>query len=211
MRLLVPADDETRETEISVRFDADQLVLCSAGGGGDLKIVPYTQIQSAIYSYSEGPRRWKSGVIVGVAAGPLALPVIFMKGKKHWLTVKTARDYTVLRLEKGLFKSILSEFSARSGVKVEEVGREVKAVAMLGVGAMTPVIVQLRDLTEVKGTVSEAGDDTFVVQDRQSRRDKTIAYSEVTSIRPELSAHARLAIGFTVGWWVFWTVAGFFV
>ena len=211
VRLLVPVGDETQETEVTLVLDADQLVIRSVKGGSDLKAFPYTQIKSAVYSYSESPRRWKSGVVAGLAVGPVASPIFLMKGKKHWLTVKTDGDYVVLRLDKGNYKVILTEFATRSGVKVEAAGEEVKAVAKLGVGESARVTVKLRDLTEVEGNVSQAGEDTFVVRDKKSQKDKTIAYSEVISMKAELSTGANIAIGLTVGWWVFWILASFFI
>ena len=41
-----------------------------------------------------------------------------MKGKKHWLTIKTGSDYAILRLDKDNYKIILPTFEARTGKKV---------------------------------------------------------------------------------------------
>ena len=48
----------------------------------------------------------------------------FMKGKKHWLTIRTQNDYAVLHLDKNDYRLILTAFETRSGVKVEVLPEE---------------------------------------------------------------------------------------
>ncbi len=89
------------------------------------KSFPYESIKSAEYSNSKHPR-WKAGIGAAIAVGVFALPLFFMKGKKHWLTIKTGDDYAILRLDKDNYKIILPTFEARTGKKVETVEDETK-------------------------------------------------------------------------------------
>ena len=68
--------------------------------------------------------RWKSGIGLAVAFGIFALPVFFMKGKKHWLTIAAEGDFAVLRLDKNNYRIILPTFEARTGKRVEAVAEE---------------------------------------------------------------------------------------
>ena len=53
-----------------------------------------------------------------------ALPVFFMKGKKHWLTLAAERDFAVLRLDKGNYKLVLPAVEMHTGRKVETASEE---------------------------------------------------------------------------------------
>ncbi len=61
---------------------------------------------------------------MAIAVGVFALPVFFMKGKKHWLTIAVEKDFAVLRLDKKNYKLILPTFEARTGRRVEAVAEE---------------------------------------------------------------------------------------
>jgi hypothetical protein len=99
------------------------LLIQSRKGGSELKNFAYADIKSAEYSYSKHPR-WRAGAAAAIAIGIFALPLFFMKGKKHWLTVRTEKDFAVLRLDKDNYKIILPTFEARTGRKVETVGED---------------------------------------------------------------------------------------
>ena len=87
-------------------------------------------IVSAEYSYSKKPR-WKTGLALGAAGilfPPLwivALPLGFTKHRKHWLTVRTTKDFAVIKIRKGNRKILIPTFETRSGMTVVSVG-EVK-------------------------------------------------------------------------------------
>jgi len=123
VKLMVNTGERPAETDVVLRLEQDRVSIRSKRGGADLKTFPYTTIKSAEYGYSKSPR-WKSGIGAAVAVGVFALPIFFMKGKKHWLTLQTADDYAMLRLDKANYKIILPAFETRSGVKVETVADE---------------------------------------------------------------------------------------
>lgn len=123
VKLMVNTGDKPAATDVVLRLEEGRLVIRSRDGAADLKTFAYADIKTAEYSYSKSPR-WKSGIGVAVAVGIFALPLFFMKGKKHWLTVQTNDDYAMMQLDKQNYKIILPAFEARSGIKVEAVAEE---------------------------------------------------------------------------------------
>ena len=111
-----------------LRFE-DEAIVIRAKSGAVLKTIPYKSVNTAEYSYSKS-RRWKSGTALAVAFGAFlipvffAIPVFFMKGKKHWLTIGADKDFSVLRLDKNNYKRILPALAARTGKNVETVADE---------------------------------------------------------------------------------------
>jgi hypothetical protein len=88
--------------------------------------IPYSAIQSASYSNTETPR-WKAGAGAALVVGIFALPLFFMKGKKHWLTVvfegvpEHPENGLLLRLDKSNFAQIIGTFEGQTGVTVERI------------------------------------------------------------------------------------------
>lgn len=81
--------------------------------------------------------------------------------------------------------------------KQTQLAARVKAdVAKRGVGEKAGVTVKLRDKTEVKGYVYQAGEDNFVVRNPKTAEDTTVAYRDVTAVKGKgLSKGAKIAIG----------------
>ncbi len=66
-------------------------------------------------------------------------------------------------------------------------------------GEKVRVTVKLRGTSPVKGYISRAGGDNFVVTDKKSGVDTTIAYGEVVSVNRQRSTAAKIAIGVGIG------------
>ncbi len=122
VKLIVNTGDKGEEQEAVLHFDETALVVRSRSGAV-LKTLAYADIKGADYAYAKSPR-WKSGIGLAVAFGIFALPVFFMKGKKHWLTIAAEKDFAVLRLDKNNYRIILPTFEARTGKRVEAVADE---------------------------------------------------------------------------------------
>lgn len=74
----------------------------------------YADVISADYSYSKKPVFSPTAVIAAIfVVGVLAAPLLFLKKKTHWLSVRTADDYLVLRLNGKNHRAILDEFFSR--------------------------------------------------------------------------------------------------
>lgn len=119
IKLLVNEGDEAEETDAVLFLEEDRLVVLSEDEV-PLKVIPYESVRSAEYSHSKHPR-WKAGLGAAIAVGIFALPIFFLKGKKHWLTVQSEDDFAILRLDKRNYKLIQLTFEARSGLPVETV------------------------------------------------------------------------------------------
>ena len=85
-----------------------------------------------------------------------------------------------------------AEKEARFGEKVKE------GVRRLGTGEATRVEVRLRHKTKLKGYISDAGENSFVVVDA-SGANHTVAYPQVKKVTGNnLSTGARIAIGVAI-------------
>ena len=79
----------------------------------------YKDVKSADYSFSKKPM-WKTGAVTAIFIGVFALPIFFMKSKSHWLTVRTEKDYAILKLEGDNYRQILAELETHN-IKVETI------------------------------------------------------------------------------------------
>ena len=122
VRLVVNTGEKAEEVDAVLRFEDDAVVIYGKGGR-PLKTLAYAGIKGAEYSYAKGPR-WKSGIGLAVAVGVFALPVFFMKGKKHWLTIAAEQDFAVIRLDKKNYKLILPTFEALTGKRIQSLSEE---------------------------------------------------------------------------------------
>lgn len=122
VHLLVNTGDKPEERDAILRLDGSTVTIESRAGG-QVKRWSAAEIKSLEYSYSKSPR-WKSGTAVAIAVGVFAIPIFFMKGKKHWLTVVGENDFAVLRLDKTNYRVILPALEASTGKPVEHVPEE---------------------------------------------------------------------------------------
>lgn len=88
--------------------------------GGVLQELSYADIQAATYSKSKHPR-WKAGLAVALAINVFALPVFFMKSKKHWLTMQGEGQHAVFRLSKKNYHLVIAAVESHTGVKVDRI------------------------------------------------------------------------------------------
>lgn len=114
-KMVIPSGKKSRQVGVLLNFLPDKLVI---QGEGVKRELPYSEITSAMYSRSKHPR-WKAALAAGVTViGIFALPVLFMKGKKHWLTLTTADEGTLLRLSKKNWRLVLTTLEGH-GVELE--------------------------------------------------------------------------------------------
>ena len=82
----------------------------------------YTDIKQADASYSKKPMLSGGGAIAD--GGPLvgfifALPFLFIKKKKHWMTVQTGNEFAVMQLGDNNWREIAAEMQTHN-VKVND-------------------------------------------------------------------------------------------
>ena len=69
-------------------------------------------------------------------------------------------------------------------------------ISKLGTGAEARIEVKLRNKTKLKGYVSEAGEDSFVIVDEKTGATSTVTYTQVQQVKGNnLSTAAEIAIG----------------
>ena len=128
VKIMLQNGDKTSQKPVVVRFSEDSMTIKNKTGSLT-KTFEYADIESAEYSYSKSPR-WKTGLgmgAAGIAFPPLlliAIPIGFTKHRRHWLTIKTADDYAVLKLSKSTRKIFIPTFETKSGVTVAAVGED---------------------------------------------------------------------------------------
>ena len=117
---LVATGGKPIEAKARLVFTDGSLQVQGNRGGGVLQELRYADIRAATYSKSKHPR-WKAGVAVALAVNVFALPVFFMKSKKHWLTVQAEGQHAVFRLSKKNYTIVVAVFESHTGVKVGKV------------------------------------------------------------------------------------------
>jgi hypothetical protein len=71
-----------------------------------------------------------------------------------------------------------------------------KGISKLGTGEESRIEVKLRNKTKLKGYLSEAGPNSFVIVDQKTKAISTVTYSQVTQVRGNnLSTAAEIALG----------------
>lgn len=94
----------------------------------------FADIKTADYSFAKKPMLSGGGAVAtAILLGIFVLPFLFMKKKKHWMTVQTEKEFVVIKLGDNNHRQIVAEFETH-GVKVntideEEVKKKEKAKA----------------------------------------------------------------------------------
>jgi hypothetical protein len=94
----------------------------------------------------------------------------------------------------------LSGVSALAGSKEEKQARFAAKVrdgiSKLGTGKEARIEVKLRDKTKLKGYVSEANDDSFVIVDEKTGATSTVTYPQVKQVKGNnMCTAAEIALG----------------
>jgi len=100
----------------------------------------------------------------------------------------------------GFMISVVGGRIAYAGSKEEKEIRfaeKVKAgISKLGTGTEARIEVKLRNKTKLKGYVTEAGEDSFVIVDEKTSATSRVTYSQVKQVKGNnLSKGAEIAIG----------------
>ena len=92
------------------------------------KEIAYADIKVADASFAKKPMLSGGGAVAtALLVGFIfALPFLFIKKKKHWMTVQSEKDFAVIKLGDNNFRQIAAEF-ATHGVKVNDLGDESKS------------------------------------------------------------------------------------
>jgi hypothetical protein len=90
----------------------------------------------------------------------------------------------------------LAYAGAKAGKEARFAEKVKEGVGKLGTGAEARIEVKLRDKTKLKGYVSEAGEDSFVMVDDKTGATSTVTYAQVKQVKGNnLSKGVEIAIG----------------
>jgi hypothetical protein len=89
----------------------------------------------------------------------------------------------------------------QSNTQAQSVEKIKIKIAKLGVGEKARATVHLKNGTKVKGYVTEARSDDFVIRDRKTNEARTVSYQDVTKVDKNggHSSARNLAIGIGIG------------
>jgi len=108
---------------------------------------------------------------------------------------------TILLLALAISLLHIDNKPACAGSPGEDAQAKVKAqVAKRGVGEKAKISLRLRDKKEVKGYVSQAGEDDFVVADSKTGAKTTVSYRDVERVKGKgFPLAAKIGIGVGIG------------
>ena len=108
---LVTDGKKSKEEDSTLKFSEDSFSSVMRKNNTVIKEFNYADVVSADYSYAKKPLLSTGGAVaMAIFTGLLVLPFLFMKKKQHWISVRTANDYVVMRLDKDNFRQIINEF-----------------------------------------------------------------------------------------------------
>ena len=129
VELLVSEGKKSVETDADIIFKEKTFVVVpdKSKYKTSTKELAYSDLKRADHSYSKKPMLSGGGAVAtALLVGFIfAVPFLFIKKKKHWMTVQTENDFAVIKLGDGNFRQIVAEFETH-GVKVADLGDESK-------------------------------------------------------------------------------------
>jgi len=123
VELVVSEGKKSVETDADLTFNEKTFTVVpdKANFKSNAKTIAYADIKVADKSYSKKPMLSGGGAVAtALLVGFIfALPFLFIKKKKHWMTVQTEKDFAVLKLGDKNYRQIVAEFETH-GVKVND-------------------------------------------------------------------------------------------
>lgn len=94
---------------------------------GSSKEFAYSEIKNVDYSYAKKPMLSGGGAIATalLVGFIVAIPLLFIKKKKHWMVMQTENDFAVVKLGDRNHRQIVAELRAK-GVTVNDLKEEGK-------------------------------------------------------------------------------------
>jgi serine/threonine-protein kinase len=116
IKAMVFEGSKSREVDALLSLEPGSLIVRSKSDGAVLRTVPYREIAAATYARARKPR---GQTLPGASNIPddVGGSGIF-GGARHWLTLQTANDYVIIRLDDRNVIAVLNGLEARTGNKV---------------------------------------------------------------------------------------------
>ena len=129
VELAVPDGKKTVMTDADIIFSQNgvRIVPDKAKMKENTKEFAYSNIKQADASYAKKPMLSGGGAVAtALLVGFIfALPFLFIKKKKHWMTVQTEKEFAVMQLGDNNWQEIAAEFQTH-GVKVNDLKEQGK-------------------------------------------------------------------------------------
>lgn len=132
IELVVVREKKSIETDADITFGETtvKVVPDKSSLAAETKEFAYADIKFADQSYSKKPLFSVGGgvatvVLTSLIIPFLAIPFLFIKKKKHWMTVQTEKDYMVLKLGDKNYRQIAAELEIK-GVNVSKLKEKAK-------------------------------------------------------------------------------------
>ena len=129
VEIMVPHEKKTVETDADITFEEKtfKVVPDKDSFKGESREIAYADIKQADHSYSKKPMLSGGGAIAtALLVGFIfAIPFLFIKKKKHWMSIQAGDKFAVIKLGDQNFRQIVAEFEAK-GVKVNDLKDESK-------------------------------------------------------------------------------------
>ncbi|MEP7214578.1 MAG: hypothetical protein ABI791_15995 [Acidobacteriota bacterium] len=129
VELAISEGKKTIETDADITFNETSFTVMpdKANFKSAAKTFNYKDIKQADQSYSKKPMLSGGGAIaIALLVGFIfALPFLFIKKKKHWMTVQSGSEFAVIKLGDNNFRQIAAEFETH-GVKVNDLKEQEK-------------------------------------------------------------------------------------
>lgn len=129
VELVVSEGKKSVETDADITFNEKnfEVVPDKSSFKSSAKSINFADIKVADHSFAKKPMLSGGGAIAtALLVGFIfALPFLFIKKKKHWMTVQTEKDFAVIKLGDNNFRQIVAEFETH-GVKVNDLKDESK-------------------------------------------------------------------------------------
>jgi hypothetical protein len=123
---LVSNGKKSKEESSTLKFSENTFSSVKRKNGTVIKDFNYADVVSADYSYAKKPILSTGGAVaMAIFTGLLVVPFLFVKKKQHWISVRTANDYVVMRLDKDTFRQVINEFETHK-VSVKTVEEDKK-------------------------------------------------------------------------------------
>lgn len=123
VELVVSSGKKSVETDADITFNdmSFKVVPDKEAFKGQTKELKYSDIKQADHSYSKKPMLSGGGAIATalLVGFIVAIPFLFIKKKKHWMTVQSEKEFAVIKLGDQNFRQIVAEFETH-GVKVND-------------------------------------------------------------------------------------------
>jgi len=125
LKLVDPQNPRGLETDISVRVDADRLILIDPVLKKEVKSLPYSSITGIDDTFSITPPL-PAGTINRQSTGAASMPAYMGREARHWWTINSDGSTTILRVSSKIYKQLRTAV-AEHNVKIQDEAAKKKA------------------------------------------------------------------------------------